>query len=128
MSLRGTLTLEKTKKGKKYARSPWDLDPRHPESDTAPSRPSIFFSIPSVSVTFGSSQIQGRQDTSHCYPNPKVPFSVVSCREDAAPPQPTRHTIPGCRLDVKMGIDRGKVTALHRLGLTRNLAHGETRD
>lgn len=45
-----------------------------------------------------------------------------------APPQPTRHTIPGCRLDVEMGLDQGKVTALLRPGLTRILAPGERRE
>lgn len=62
-------------------------------------------------------------------PQPQGAF--LSCElqsEDAAPPQPTRHTIPGCRLDVEIGIDQGKVTALHRPELTRILALGETRE
>lgn len=41
-----------------------------------------------------------------------------------APPQATRHTISGCRLDVEMGLDQGKVTALNRPGVNENSSSG----
>lgn len=41
-----------------------------------------------------------------------------------APPQATRHTISGCRLDVEMELDQGKVTALNRPGVNENTSSG----
>lgn len=97
---------------------------------TPPLAAPLFYllSVPAVS-DLRSVPYRFREDKTQAtaYPYPKVPFSVVNCRgrmKKVAPPQPTRHTISGCRLGVETGINQGKVTALHQPRVNENSRSG----